>query len=723
MAGRSTQILETVLSVIDRATTKIRGVESDARSLESLDPEVQIDADDNASDDIADIRDQLQRLDRDEAEALIKAEKSKAERDVRSIRKEILAVDDLDAEAELRADKDQAQKRVDQLNAELDKLDDRVVSPEIEAEETGAAGGLTAGKTFLQGFAASGVVTGIATALQAGFDVRKMRAKFQQQFGLLEDDAERLGKEAGQVYANGLGESEGDVLQAFGVVQRALVETGLIADTETKNISRGALSIAEVFGKDVDETIRAVGQLMKNGLAPNAEAALDVITEGLRGGVDQADDFYDTINEYSQHFAGFGLSAQDMTDIITAGFQAGQRDADKLADAVKEMRIRTVEDTASISAAYSDLGLDADDYRATILEGGPAARQAFREILAALKQVDDPVMQQRLAIELIGTQYEDLGPTALDALSAVTDGTVRATGATEDLADAMEDSTSEVEKLKRRVTTELNKALEEAAGKANDFIESMQADEIEATSENIDKYRESLDKFGVSAEEADRKVGELATETYGLAEDLIQQSIDAAKADRALDDWAGSLKQAKSDTGELVRSLGELKSALDLEDALWRAEDDFARAMEDIADSSESPRRAINDMKQAVIEFAEAAEDVPEEAVTEIISLIDEGSFRVAEARLKVLTARQTKIIDVYTPGQSSIPNPNGTVPGGASLQGGSSVAARAQLSTPTSNVSVPVSFAGANFYGAQMPKDTIDQIASAIERRVRLGQ
>ena len=281
---------------------------------------------------------------------------------------------------------------------------------------------------------------------------------------MIVDDAKQLGGEAADIYADGWGESSVAVMESLGRVNQRLVETGVIGEDEVGKIGEAALVVAEVFQTDVTTVIEATSKLMLNGLAPSAEAALDIVAVALQEGGDAAGDLFDSVDEYAPHFAGFGLSAEDMMALFVDGMKNGQRDTDKLGDAVKQMRIRTVDDTDQISAAYEALGLDADEYRSKILEGGPAAKEAFGEIIDAIIAVEDPVEQNRVAVELMGTQIEDTTLEALGSFLAMREGLGETRGKVDEITEGMEENMSKAKELQRTFETVFGAAAEASAG-------------------------------------------------------------------------------------------------------------------------------------------------------------------------------------------------------------------------------------------------------------------
>src|SRR5690606_37294568 len=149
---------------------------------------------------------------------------------------------------------------------------------------------------------------------------------------------------------------------------------------------------------DVGQTSRAVGKMIKTGLAKDATEALDILTAGFQSGANEADDLLDTFSEYSTQFRNMGLSGEQAMGIISQGLRAGARDADVVADAIKEFSIEAVAGSDKIRDAYGELGLNADKMFAALGKGGPEAAKALDITLDKLREVEDPVECNALAV-------------------------------------------------------------------------------------------------------------------------------------------------------------------------------------------------------------------------------------------------------------------------------------------------------------------------------------
>lgn len=330
------------------------------------------------------------------------------------------------------------------------------------------------GKALVAGFAAVGVGAFIIKNINDAFDRRDATAKLRGQFALTADEAKRFGELAGDMYSAGWGTGVAEVATTFAQLSRQLE---IDNDATLAVLARNAESIAKTWDVDVNDVIRSTSQLLQNGLVPDAEAAMDLITAAFQLGGDEAGDLLDTIDEYSQHWENMGLSGEDALNQIIHGFQSGQRDADKMADAIKEMFIRVTDDSTSTRTAFQNLGLDADDMRDRFLAGGESAREAFLLVIDKLKEAQKSAGGKggvAEAVALIGTQFEDLGPKALESLATVDGALDVTTGKAEALAETVQ--ASEKDRLFRDIEVGAARASEAVAGGLNKAFNELAGD-------------------------------------------------------------------------------------------------------------------------------------------------------------------------------------------------------------------------------------------------------
>ncbi len=295
-----------------------------------------------------------------------------------------------------------------------------------------------------------------SAALTAGFvkdlSIDKGTDKLAAQLGLTADESARAGKLAADVYKGAYGDSLDQVNSAVAAVSKNVSALGTTGTADVERLTKKTLDLATAFDQDVGGVTAAVGQLVKTGLAANADEAFDIITRGFQTGADKAGDLLEVFGEYGTQFRKLGLDGATATGLLTQGLQAGARDADIVADAFKEFSIRAIDGSKLTGEGFTAVGLDAKTMALEIAKGGPAASAALDLTLDRLRAVKDPVAQAAAATALFGTQAEDLGAAlfSLDPSAAVA-GLGQVGGAADAMGTTLSDNTgTKIDSFKRR---------------------------------------------------------------------------------------------------------------------------------------------------------------------------------------------------------------------------------------------------------------------------------
>lgn len=221
------------------------------------------------------------------------------------------------------------------------------------------------------------------------------------------------------VYASSSAENLNEVAAGMMNVKTA---TGLTGDA-LEEATDAALVLNNVLGYEVSESSRTAGALMKN-FGVSAQEAYNLIAIGAQNGADKNGDLLDVLNEYSAQYSALGLSAEEFVSSLVDGAEAGVFSVDKVGDAVKEFNIRAKDGSDTTAEAFELLGMNADVMSEKFAAGGDTARTAFFEVVNALESMDDPMAKNAAAAGLFGTQYEDLEATVLPVLSGIEGGTL-----------------------------------------------------------------------------------------------------------------------------------------------------------------------------------------------------------------------------------------------------------------------------------------------------------
>jgi phage-related minor tail protein len=308
--------------------------------------------------------------------------------------------------------------------------------------------------------AATGIAAGVAGALgygvAASMDMSAANAKLAAQLGIGPAEAAKLSKVSADVYANNWGDSTEQVNEAIKGVYQNIGDVSK-AKGGLEGVTTKALALAQTFDQEVGPTTAAVGQMIKTGLAKNADEAFDIITKGFQSGVNKADDFLDTLNEYGVQFHSLGLNGQMATGLLSQGLKGGARDADLVADSLKEFNLRARDITSTAGAGFKSLGLNGKQMAADVAAGGPKATAALQATLDALRKYPDTSKKASIASNIFGTQSEDM-QRSLESLDPST--AVSAMGKVAGAADRMSKTVSDspaaaLETFKRQATVKL----------------------------------------------------------------------------------------------------------------------------------------------------------------------------------------------------------------------------------------------------------------------------
>jgi len=344
------------------------------------------------------------------------------------------------------------------------ELREQIVGP---ANDAGAEAGQSLGSSLRDkmkaGVAAAGVAAGalLVKGISDAIDQAHVTKKLQAQLGASNADAAKYGKVAGKLYSTGVTESFEDAAEAIKAVMQAGIAPPGATNKQLQSIATKAADVANTFDQDLGGVTNAVSQMIRTGLAKNADEAFDILTKGFQSGANKADDLLDTFNEYGTQFRKLGLDGTTALGLIQQGIKAGARDADIAADALKEFSIRAVDGSQTTADGFKALGLDADEMAKKIGKGGKSASEALDLTLDRLRGIKDPVKQSQTAVALFGTQAEDLGKAlySMDP-SKATDAIGKVGGAASKLGQNLRSGPAyELDVFKRRIEQGLTEAL------------------------------------------------------------------------------------------------------------------------------------------------------------------------------------------------------------------------------------------------------------------------
>ncbi|WP_282946947.1 phage tail tape measure protein [Cellulomonas endometrii] len=429
-----------------------------------------------------------------------------------------------------------------------------------------------AGGIILAATAIGKVVVG---GINDGLQVEVRQDRLQALTGIDEVSAARIARASGEAYANVFGDSiEANMDTARIALQQGLLDPDATSRDAQKVVSSLA-GISDVLEEDVRPVSVAVTQLLRTGLAKSADEAFDLLATGAREGVNASEDLLDTFTEYPALFARLGLSGPEALGLINQGLEAGARNSDLAADALKEFQIRATDGSDASAAAFRTLGLDAADMTAKIAAGGSGAREGLDQVLAGLREMEDPVARNAAAVGLFGTQAEDLGAAlfAMDLTTAV-DQLNGVTGAAQAMFDTLSDNdATKLEQAQRNIDVAaegikgaLAAAFGEPLGELADFVTENRAGVLEfmlgMANGAIEFGIAFVEGVAVSTEAVGSFVsGPLAELVDGLAAVLNGidniPGIDVGDAEQSMRDAAESMRGFDETTGTAADTIRE----------------------------------------------------------------------------------------------------------------------------------------------------------------------
>lgn len=260
----------------------------------------------------------------------------------------------------------------------------------------------------------AGVVSIGGMAIKANEDYQKALNQIQASTGNTVQGMEHLKGAMLGVYKNNFGEDFADIANAMSIVDKSLAgATGNI-----QSLTEKAIGFRDVFGYEVSESIRSADALMQN-FGISGDEAFNLMAQGQQRGLDYSGELLDNINEYSVQFKKIGLSATDMFNLFESGMNAGAFNLDKIGDAIKEFSIRAIDGSNTTIDGFNKLGMNAEEMGAKFAKGGVDAKNAFYQVIEAIKNVNDPVKQSIIGVDLFGTMWEDLGPQVVTQLGSI----------------------------------------------------------------------------------------------------------------------------------------------------------------------------------------------------------------------------------------------------------------------------------------------------------------
>ena len=269
--------------------------------------------------------------------------------------------------------------------------------------------------------------------------------KVNAYFGETGEAAEASAEIVKNVYGSGVGQSMNAVAEAVIMVKKNLGDLGA---TDLTNLTKQALTLEELYGIDMNETLRGVNSLMKQyGLT--AQEAMDYIVRGTQNGLDKTNELGDNLSEYAGKFEQAGYSASEYFQLLQNGLQGGAYNLDKVNDAINEVTTRLADGTIGDSI---DLYSQKTQSLFLAWQNGEATqKQVIDSIVADIGNCTSQQEALNMAAKAFGTMAEDGNLKFITSLTSVGETYDNVAGSAENLFSQTQTPMQEMEANTRKL--------------------------------------------------------------------------------------------------------------------------------------------------------------------------------------------------------------------------------------------------------------------------------
>lgn len=280
------------------------------------------------------------------------------------------------------------------------------------------------------------------SAADAFTETQDATVKASVYFGETGAAAEETAGVIKDIYMQGVGESMDAVSDAVITVKKNLQD---LDQTTLTNLTQQAITLEELYGIDMNETIRGVNALMVN-FGMDAQQAMDYIVVGTQNGLDKTNELGDNLAEYSGKFAQAGYSAQDYFQILQNGLEGGAYNLDKVNDAINEVTTRLADGT--IEDKIGSFSTKTQELFAEWQVGGATQKEVIDSIVQDIQECENQQGALNLAAIAFGTMAEDGSQKFIKSMTTVGDTYDDVLGAAQGMFD---NSTTESQKLEASI--------------------------------------------------------------------------------------------------------------------------------------------------------------------------------------------------------------------------------------------------------------------------------
>ena len=268
------------------------------------------------------------------------------------------------------------------------------------------------------------VIAGFNFIFKSLVDTQKINAKFAASFGKTREEMTRISSLSRELFREDIFSSYEESIEGM---TWALKNFGEASDKELTSILSQGQIIKKLYGVELEDTFNSMSALMGH-FGISAEQASGFIIKGFREGLNNSNDFLDSIQEYSTQFSGIGASAEEFFSTLKTGMGSGILGTDKVADAFKEARLKILGSVAGIKGlsqdstqeikditdAFASLGINHTEVINQINNGSMRVVDVIQLVIGKLKDMDNSTQKMQIGTKILGTMFEDLGDDIID---------------------------------------------------------------------------------------------------------------------------------------------------------------------------------------------------------------------------------------------------------------------------------------------------------------------
>lgn len=320
-------------------------------------------------------------------------------------------------------------------------------------------------------------------AKDAFLETQDATVKASTYFGETGKAAEETAGVIKDVYAEGVGDSMDSVSNAVITVKKNLKD---LDETTLTHLTEQAITLDELYGIDMNETLRGVNSLMEQyGLT--AQQAMDYIVKGTQNGLDKTNELGDNLSEYSGKFAQAGYSAQEYFQLLQNGLDNGAYNLDKVNDAINEVTTRLVdgtiadslskidEKTGEVQAGTGGWSKEVEDVFKQWQQGGATQKDVIDAIVTDIQNTENQQDKLNKAALAFGTMAEDGNAKFIESLTTVGDTYDNVAGSAENMFDQSTTDSQTFEASMRQLEQSLVPLGEALMNLANNIIAGVAA--------------------------------------------------------------------------------------------------------------------------------------------------------------------------------------------------------------------------------------------------------